>query len=122
MVHPWSSLYSAVRGSIPGPLTVAVIDAVLTRERSMSTGMEHGIAIPHAAVDFIDDIVAVVIRVAREDRLYTSAAVVPEHAGGHCTRFAEHQSHAEAAIAGRLDVGEDPGAITATRSPGLSLR
>lgn len=31
-------------------------EAVLARERSMSTGMEHGIAIPHAAVDGIDEV------------------------------------------------------------------
>ncbi len=37
----------------------AVEQALLARERSMSTGMEHGIAIPHAAVDGIDDLVAV---------------------------------------------------------------
>ena len=33
-------------------------DAILARERSMSTGMEQGIAIPHAAVDDLDDVVA----------------------------------------------------------------
>lgn len=33
--------------------------ALVERERSMSTGMEHGIAIPHAAVDGIDDLLAV---------------------------------------------------------------
>ena len=33
--------------------------ALVERERSMSTGMEHGIAIPHAAVDGIDDLLAI---------------------------------------------------------------
>jgi mannitol/fructose-specific phosphotransferase system IIA component (Ntr-type) len=33
--------------------------ALVLRERSMTTGMEHGIAIPHAAVDGIDDLIAV---------------------------------------------------------------
>lgn len=33
--------------------------ALVERERSMSTGMEHGIAIPHAAVDGIEDLCAV---------------------------------------------------------------
>jgi mannitol/fructose-specific phosphotransferase system IIA component (Ntr-type) len=42
----------------PGALG-AVEDALLTRERSMTTGMEHGIAIPHAAVDGIPEVVAV---------------------------------------------------------------
>lgn len=35
-----------------------VVEAVLERERSMSTGMEHGIAIPHGSSDRIDDIIA----------------------------------------------------------------
>ena len=34
----------------------AVVEAVLAREKSMSTGMEHGIAIPHAAVDGVDGV------------------------------------------------------------------
>ena len=33
-------------------------EAVLTRERSMSTGMERGIAIPHAAVDNLSEVIA----------------------------------------------------------------
>lgn len=36
---------------IPADIAGALREAVLNRERSMSTGMEHGIAIPHAAVD-----------------------------------------------------------------------
>ena len=35
-----------------------VLEAVLSRERSMSTGMEHGVAIPHAAVDDLEAVVA----------------------------------------------------------------
>lgn len=34
-----------------------VVDAVLKRERMVSTGMEHGVAIPHGAVECVDDIV-----------------------------------------------------------------
>jgi len=37
----------------------AIVEAVLARERSMSTGMEHGIAIPHAAVDGVENVLAV---------------------------------------------------------------
>ena len=37
----------------------AVEQALVLRERSMTTGMEDGIAIPHAAVDAVDDVVAV---------------------------------------------------------------
>ena len=33
-------------------------DAVMARERSMSTGMEHGLAIPHAAVEGLPEVVA----------------------------------------------------------------
>jgi mannitol/fructose-specific phosphotransferase system IIA component (Ntr-type) len=42
------------------PLMTEIEEALLVRERSMTTGMEHGIAIPHAAVDGIDDVIAVV--------------------------------------------------------------
>ena len=35
-----------------------VIETVLTREKMVSTGMEHGVAIPHGAVEAVDDIVA----------------------------------------------------------------
>lgn len=40
-------------------LVPAVEQALVARERSMTTGMEHGIAIPHAALDGIEDLVAV---------------------------------------------------------------
>lgn len=43
----------------PPTMAPAVEQALVARERSMSTGMEHGIAIPHAAVDGIDELVAV---------------------------------------------------------------
>ena len=44
-------------------------DAIEQRERSMSTGMERGIAIPHAAVDGISKVIAVIGVVSREDGL-----------------------------------------------------
>jgi len=44
------------RGRLPTNSEGAIVDAVLARERSMSTGMEHGIAIPHAAVDGVDSV------------------------------------------------------------------
>jgi PTS system nitrogen regulatory IIA component len=34
------------------------LDAVLEREKKMSTGMQHGIAIPHAKTDTVDELVA----------------------------------------------------------------
>jgi mannitol/fructose-specific phosphotransferase system IIA component (Ntr-type) len=46
------------RGRIPRADAPTIVDAVLARERSMSTGMEHGIAIPHAAVDGVQSVVA----------------------------------------------------------------
>lgn len=47
----------------------AIIEAVRCRERSMSTGMEHGIAIPHAAVDGVQNVLACLGIVAGEHGL-----------------------------------------------------
>ncbi len=55
-------------GRVPSEIAEDVREAVLARERSMSTGMERGLAIPHAAVDGLDEIVACL-------------AVLPEDAG-----------------------------------------
>lgn len=46
-------------GRYPAAYAAVVEQALVARERSMTTGMEHGIAIPHAAVDGIDDLIAV---------------------------------------------------------------
>jgi mannitol/fructose-specific phosphotransferase system IIA component (Ntr-type) len=46
-------------GRVRPQLFDVVHQALVARERSMSTGMEHGIAIPHAAVDAVDEVVAV---------------------------------------------------------------
>jgi len=46
------------RGAVPAASSRVLQEAVLQRERSMSTGMERGIAIPHAAVDGLDKVVA----------------------------------------------------------------
>ena len=35
-----------------------VVGAIFTRERTLSTGLEHGLAVPHGSVDCVDDIVA----------------------------------------------------------------
>lgn len=35
-----------------------VIDALFTREKSLSTGLEHGLAVPHGSVDCVNEIVA----------------------------------------------------------------
>lgn len=46
------------RGRLDVKSESTIVDAVLARERSMSTGMEHGIAIPHAAVEGVENVVA----------------------------------------------------------------
>lgn len=48
------------QGHLPKEAEAEVLQAVLDREHSMSTGMEDGIAIPHAAVDAVDHVVAAV--------------------------------------------------------------
>jgi mannitol/fructose-specific phosphotransferase system IIA component (Ntr-type) len=45
-------------GAIPAAALAAYHEAVVQRERSMSTGMERGIAIPHAAVDGLEHVAA----------------------------------------------------------------
>lgn len=42
-------------GLLPAEKRTPVQDALLARERSMSTGMENGIAIPHCSLDALDD-------------------------------------------------------------------
>ena len=44
------------RGRLGPSQEAQVVEAVVAREKSMSTGMEHGIAIPHAAVEGIDGV------------------------------------------------------------------
>ena len=57
------------RGLIPAAQADSIRDAVLARERSMSTGMERGVAIPHAAVEGIERVVAQLGIVQREEGL-----------------------------------------------------
>jgi mannitol/fructose-specific phosphotransferase system IIA component (Ntr-type) len=45
------------------------LESILARERSMSTGMEQGIAIPHAAVDGLDKILGCLGVVSRPEGL-----------------------------------------------------
>lgn len=59
----------ASSGRLPAGSAPAVLEHVLTRERSMSTGMERGIAIPHAAVDQVDRVVAAMGIVSRPEGL-----------------------------------------------------
>lgn len=48
----------ADNGRLPKEAVAAVLEQVLAREKSMSTGMERGIAIPHAAVAETDRVIA----------------------------------------------------------------
>jgi len=53
-------------GRVSAELEPVLSDAVMARERSMSTGMEHGLAIPHAAVEGLEQVVASLAIVQRE--------------------------------------------------------
>jgi mannitol/fructose-specific phosphotransferase system IIA component (Ntr-type) len=59
----------ASSGKIPEGSVGKILEQVLARERSMSTGMERGIAIPHAAVDQVDRVIAAIGIVARPEGL-----------------------------------------------------
>ena len=61
--------YLVSAGKLDESQSEAVLEAVLSRERSMSTGMENGIAIPHAAVDELDSVLACMGVVTREEGL-----------------------------------------------------
>jgi mannitol/fructose-specific phosphotransferase system IIA component (Ntr-type) len=70
----WESIRSLVQhlvsaGKLDESKFEAALEAVLSRERSMSTGMENGIAIPHAAVDDLDSVLACMGVVTREEGL-----------------------------------------------------
>jgi mannitol/fructose-specific phosphotransferase system IIA component (Ntr-type) len=47
------------QGRLPAPLRGPAVEALMARERIASTGMEHGIAIPHASIDGLDAPLAV---------------------------------------------------------------
>ncbi len=59
----------AARGRIQTASAPGILELVLARERSMSTGMERGIAIPHAAVEGIDGVAACMGIVTRPEGL-----------------------------------------------------
>jgi len=56
------------RGALTPEQGTSFRDAVQARERSMSTGMERGIAIPHAAVDGLERVVAALAVVGHDSR------------------------------------------------------
>lgn len=57
------------RGRLTSDQEPSVVEAVVAREKSMSTGMEHGIAIPHAAVEGVDGVRAAMGIVAEGESL-----------------------------------------------------
>ncbi len=52
--------FMAAGGAFPAPAREPVLGAVYGRERFMSTGMEHGIALPHGVSEAVDDEVAAI--------------------------------------------------------------
>ena len=73
-VDKWDALdrmmsHLALAGRIPAESAEEMGEAVLSRERSMSTGMERGLAIPHAAVEGLDEVVACLGVVSRKGGL-----------------------------------------------------
>ena len=70
----WTCIHDLVQhlsdvGRLDPDLVDPVREAVLSRERSMSTGMEEGVAIPHAALDDISEVIACLGVVGREEGL-----------------------------------------------------
>ncbi len=105
---------------------VATIEqALVARERSMSTGMEHGIAIPHAAVDGLDELIAVLAlapdgipfeAVDKKPAQILVALIYPRHKKlTHIKTLAEiARMLARADVRQRLLECKDPGAVIAT--------
>ncbi len=65
-------------GRLPAEDRKSVLDALLVRERSMSTGMENGIAIPHCSLEQIDDTL-VTLGVSQEGLNFESIDGRPTH-------------------------------------------
>ncbi|MFO7973775.1 MAG: PTS sugar transporter subunit IIA [Candidatus Hydrogenedentota bacterium] len=63
---------------IPVTLREHVVEVVVEREKSMSTGMEHGIALPHGATDRVDDIIGA-LGVSRRGIPFESLDGQPAH-------------------------------------------
>lgn len=63
---------------IAEPARDAIHQALVTREKSMSTGMENGIAIPHCCVDLINETV-VALGISREGIDFDSIDGKPAH-------------------------------------------
>ena len=81
----WAAIESLVDhlvadGRIDAEVRDEIFEQVIERERSMSTGMERGIAIPHAAVDGLSEVAACLGIVSREGGLaFESVDGQPAH-------------------------------------------
>lgn len=65
-------------GDVPEDLQDHIHEIVMAREASMSTGMENGIALPHASTDRLDDIVGA-LGIAPEGLPFDSLDGQPAH-------------------------------------------
>lgn len=63
---------------LSGPKRGPVLEALLAREKSMSTGMENGVAIPHCSMDEVDNTL-VALGVSREGVDFESIDGRPTH-------------------------------------------
>jgi mannitol/fructose-specific phosphotransferase system IIA component (Ntr-type) len=66
------------QGRLKAELREAVCGALAARENVASTGMEHGVAIPHASVDGIEDAVAA-LAISPQGVPFQSADGAPAH-------------------------------------------
>lgn len=66
------------RGTIPADRRKVVVDAVVARENIASTGLENGIAIPHATVDGLEN-PAAAAAISTEGIPFASADGQPAH-------------------------------------------
>ena len=63
---------------IPVTLRDHIVEVVVEREKSLSTGMEHGIALPHGATDAVDDIIGA-LGISRRGLPFESLDGQPAH-------------------------------------------
>jgi len=68
----------AKTGQIPAEVRDPIHQALVSREKSMSTGMENGIAIPHCCVDLINETV-VSLAISRQGIDFDSIDEKPTH-------------------------------------------
>ena len=70
--------FLVARGKVASGDREAVLKAVLDREDSLSTGMEHGIALPHGSVDCVPELVGT-LGISHEGIEFASLDGKPAH-------------------------------------------